>query len=230
MTAPSSHVRFPKRTTGEIALGGVCWILTLEFFAGQVVAQMAWRTPYSLIDNPISDLGSTSCQYRLGVHDTYICSPWYIVMNVSFILTGALFLLGLYFTRYAWPRRRLTTWGFVFICLAGLGKIVVGFAPENVNHVLHDFGGLGIVWGNIGMVLLGFAIWQARRWAAGLSLLLGGLGLVGVLLFFGATHGQALGAAERLADYPVILWMVALGSAFLVWRRESLRQTKMGAN
>jgi hypothetical membrane protein len=104
MTQPSHHLHFYKLIPRGIALGGVCWMLSLEFFVGQAVAQAAWRTPYSLIDNPISDLGSTSCSYRLdrlGASRTYVCSPWHALMNGSFIITGALLLLGLYFTRHA---------------------------------------------------------------------------------------------------------------------------------
>jgi hypothetical protein len=52
MTQPSHHLRFRKLIPRGIALGGVCWMLSLEFFVGQAVAQAAWRTPYSLIDNP----------------------------------------------------------------------------------------------------------------------------------------------------------------------------------
>lgn len=122
-------------------------------------------------------------------------------MNSAFILTGVLCWLGLYFTRRAWQKRHLTTGGFVFLALAGLGKIVVGLAPENVNPGLHALGSLGILCANIGLVLLGLAIGRARRWVAVLSLVLGSLGWLGLLLFV----GHSSGAAERLADYPAIL-------------------------
>jgi hypothetical protein len=79
------------------------WILTLEFFAGQAVAQAAWRTPYSLLTNSISDLSNTACGSwppasvhlaSLGLSATYVCSPRHSVMNVSFSATGVLILLG----------------------------------------------------------------------------------------------------------------------------------------
>ncbi|HLY29894.1 MAG TPA: hypothetical protein VKQ36_02590 [Ktedonobacterales bacterium] len=48
------------------------------------------------------------------------------------------------------------------------------------------------------MILRGLAIGRARAWAAGLSLLPGGVGLLGSLLFiFISANG---GATERLAD------------------------------
>jgi hypothetical membrane protein len=202
--------------TREIAAGGICWLLSLEFFVGQAVAQSAWRTPYSLIDNPISDLGSTTCQaIHLGSYHGFVCPPWHVVMNVTFTLTGAFLLLGLFLTRHAWPRRPLTTWGMGFLALAGFGKIVVGFAPENLNPSLHELGSVGIICGNLGLILLGLAIRRARRWLAGLSLFLGGFGLLGVLLFVGQIGGR--GAAERVADYPMIVGMAVFGICFVCW-------------
>lgn len=44
----------------RLSLGGAAWILTLLYFVGQIVAQAAWTTPYSLIDNRVSDLGNTT--------------------------------------------------------------------------------------------------------------------------------------------------------------------------
>lgn len=41
-TAPADRAR---------AIGAVCWILSLEFFVGQTMAQAAWRTPYNLMTN-----------------------------------------------------------------------------------------------------------------------------------------------------------------------------------
>ncbi|MDA4137490.1 MAG: hypothetical protein OK449_10920 [Thaumarchaeota archaeon] len=33
---------FSARLTKEVSVGGLCWILSLEFFIGQAVAQIAW--------------------------------------------------------------------------------------------------------------------------------------------------------------------------------------------
>lgn len=39
----------------------MCWVLLVSFFIGQAIAQAASAAPYSLIDNNIRDLGSTTC-------------------------------------------------------------------------------------------------------------------------------------------------------------------------
>ena len=79
------------RTSSRLSLllGGGSWILTLLYFIGQAVAQAAWTTPYSLIDNRVSDLGNTACR---TLANTYICSPLHAVMNTTFVLTASLFL------------------------------------------------------------------------------------------------------------------------------------------
>ena len=206
-----------------LVLGGVCWIVSLEFLVGQAIAQAAWTTPYSLTDDVISDLGNTACGEwppveisgtpvtGVGTH-YYVCSPLHTVMNISFIATGILLLLGLYLTRSIWPRRRLTAWGLVFLTLAGVGKIVVGLDPENVRLVFHSLGGLGIPCADIGMLLLGLAVWSTRRGVGLFSVSLGSLGLLAYVAAIAlSTSPHGVGAAERVADYPVIIWMVGLG-------------------
>jgi len=198
----------------KAVLGGICWILSLEFFFVQAFVQSAWTgSPYSLLNSPISDLGVTSCQTVMrGMRSFYLCSPLNALMNVSFIVTGLLLLFGLYLTRTVWPRTRVMRYGLAFLVLASLGKIVVGLVPENVNPPLHYLGALGFVCSNIGLIMIGRGIWQRRRWVGELSVFLGVIGLIGAGLFIPLeVVGYGGGAAERLADYPLIIWFAVLG-------------------
>ena len=201
--------RMPSRLS--MVLGGGSWIMTLLYFLGQAVAQTAWRTPYSLIDNRVSDLGNTECGRTLA--NTYICSPLHAVMNATFVLTGVLILVGLFLTRSIWPRRRLTTWGLILLGIAGAGTILVGLSPENVNVLLHLIGALNIPAGNAAMILLGLAIWRQRRGLASFSILSGVVGFLGLLagpfLVIATDHGGGL--AERIALYPLIIWLIVFG-------------------
>lgn len=194
--------------------GGICWIATLEFFAAQAIAQAAWKgSDYSLAGNAISDLGVTACgRISIAGQPGYYCSPLHSLMNASFAATGTLMLLGLYLTLSIWPPGRLTRWGIALFTLAGIGKIIVGVAPGNVNYGLHSLGGLGIIFANIGMILLGSAVsgtsdWWIRR----LSVSLGILGLIGEVFFLAHRAFGGAGAAERIADYPAFAWMIVLG-------------------
>jgi hypothetical membrane protein len=190
---------------------------------GQAVAQAASRVPYSLSGNYISDLGSTACgPFTLGTYHANVCSPLHDVMNATFVVSGLLTLAGAVGTWRAWPRRRLSTVGLVLLVLAGAGEVLVGFRPENVDIALHGIGALfGIGGANVGVLLLGAAVWRAQRWIAILSLAVGTVGVVSFLLLGSAPSlGLGIGLVERLAGYPVVVWMVAIGG-YLLWSAAS---------
>ena len=214
----------------SLLLGGGSWILTLLYFIGQAVAQAAWTTPYSLIDNRVSDLGNTACGRTLA--NTYICSPLHAVMNTTFVLTGVLILVGLFLTRSIWPQRRLTTWALILLGVAGLGTILVGLSPENVNVLFHLIGALNIPAGNAAMILLGLAIWRERIKLAWFSVLSGGIGLLGLLVgpVLVILTGHGGGLAERIALYPLIIWLIVFGFAILkkVRTRDNPGSTRSG--
>jgi hypothetical membrane protein len=198
----------------QLEVGAVCWILTVVFFVGQLVAQLAWPG-FSLLDNRVSDLGSTVCgPWLAGI---YVCSPLHAVMNAALVASGVLMLLGLYFTRRAWPKRRLTAWGLGLLTVAGLCTIVVGLNPENENLRFHLVGALNIPAANTALLLLGLAAWGTRHRVAWLSIALGVLGWLGlplgILLLVVGGHGGGL--AERVALYPSFIWTIVLGVAFL---------------
>jgi hypothetical membrane protein len=206
-------------TRTRVRLAGVCWLPTLIYFVAQAVVQAAWTTPYSLLDNRVSDLGATACGY---FGRTFVCSPLHAVMNTAFVATGVLLLLGLVLGLHTWPRRRLTMWGLAALFVASIGTILVGLSPENVNVAVHLVGALNIPCGNLAMILLGLAIKETCPRVAMASVVLGGIGFVGLLggplLIVLAGHGGGL--AERVALYPLIIWAIVLGASFVRGRSE----------
>ena len=221
--------RTPRALTQfRLLLGGCAWILTPLYFVGQILVQAAWTTPYSMIDNRVSDLGNTTC--GTTVANTYICSPLHAVMNVTFILTGMLILIGVALTHSVWPPRHLTTWGLIMLGVAGAGTILVGLSPENVHIFIHVVGAVNIPAGNVAMILLGLAIWRNRRGPrielAWFSVLAGTVGLLGMLTgpFLMILTGHGGGLAERIALYPLIIWLVVVG----VWCVDQAVRRKPG--
>lgn len=228
MTSPSAPSRangrsvmarqFPASAERQVAVGGTCWALTLVFFVGQAVAQAASTVPYSLWANYISDLGNTACgPFSLGSYHMDVCSPLSGVMNATFVVTGLLTSAGALGTWPAWPRRRLTTLGLVLLVLAGAGEVLAGFQPENTSLTLHAVGGLfGIAGANLGVLLLGAGVWRVRRLAAVLSMAVGVVGLVSFALTSSApSMSLGIGLLERLAAYPVTVWMIVVGAYLL---------------
>lgn len=194
------------------ALGALLWASSIQFFVAQVVVALGWDTPYRLATRYISDLGNTACApYPVG-SATFVCSPWHAGMNASFIVLGLTMAIGAGLLTDAFRAGWLRTTGLVFVALAGAGVLVVGLFPENENIAAHTFGaGLNFICGNLGMIALGFAgsgSWRFDR----VSQAMGGLGLLGTALFVeGVFLGLGQGGMERVAAYPLTVWLTGAG-------------------
>lgn len=204
-----------------VRLGTFAWISSIQFFVAQLVVRSSWTTPFSLAHNYISDLGNTACGPFPAGSGMYVCSPWHAAMNASFAFTGLTVVSGAVLVRNAFPSARLRSWGLALVALAGVGFVLVGVFPENVNFPPHRLGAtLHFVCGNLGQVVLGATMLGAppwRRWA-GYSIASGTVGLLATALFVSRHYlGMGIGGMERLAAYPLPLWTIVMG--IVVWRR-----------
>ena len=133
-------------------LGPLIWFATLEYFVIQYIVAANWATPYSLLRNPISDLGNTGCGLYEGRH---VCSPEHGLMNFAFVALGLLMAAGAPLIHQEFREHRLAVVGFGGMAIAGLGTVLVGLSPENVNHTVHVFGAAGpFLVGNVALVIL----------------------------------------------------------------------------
>jgi hypothetical membrane protein len=199
-------------------VGAGCWLLTVAYLIVQPVVAAAWEPPYDLAANTISDLGITGCGDFRQFDDRviYACSPRYELMNTIFVVVGLLTSAGALLTRDIWPRRRLTTVGVAFVVLAGVGGVLTGLAPADVNMAAHGAGALLQVPGALGPLLLGVAARSVRRGVAAFSLLCGVVGSAACVLFFSRSDlGLGLGVMEHLAFDPLTVWTTALGAVLL---------------
>ena len=199
----------------KVWLGAIVWILAIQFFVAQIVVQSAWVAPFSLTQNFISDLGNTTCGPYPPDSEMYVCSPWHTWMNASFILLGLIILVGARLVHKAFPPGRFRTTGFLLLALAGVGIIAVGLFPEDVNITYHRLGAAAhFILGNLSMVALGIASGQARRRPvlAVYSMVSGVVGLLATALFVSEHYlGMGIGGMERLAAYPLPLWLMVAG-------------------
>lgn len=219
--------QFPVSTDRRVAVGAACWVLMFVFFVGQAVTQAATTVHYSLYSNAISDLGATSCgPATFGTYHANVCSPLSGVMNATFVVSGILTSAGALGTWPAWPRRRLVAIGLALLVLAGAGQVLVGLRPENTSIALHGVGALfGLAGANLGVLLLGAGLWRVRRQAAVLSMLVGVVGLISFFTFSSQPFGLGVGLVERMAGYPVVIWMIVAGAFLLWWVRASELQS-----
>jgi hypothetical membrane protein len=206
------------RLDAGTVVGAGCWLLTVAYLVVQPVVAAAWQPPYDLAANTISDLGITGCGDFRQFDDRviYACSPRHQLMNTVFVVVGLLTSAGALLTRDLWPRRRLTTVGVAFVVAAGVGGILEGLAPADVNLAAHGAGALLQVPGAVGPLLLGVAAWTIRPGMAAFSLVCGVVGSAACLLFFGRSDlGLGLGVMEHLAFDPLTVWTTALGAVLL---------------
>ena len=209
--------------------GGALYVAAIvQYFLAQVVVATAWRPAYNWFDNYISDLGNTACGPFTVPHGApaYVCSPMHAMMNASFVLAGILTIAGTVLLFRFWPRRRMSTIALALLLVAGLGKILVGFAPENGNVALHLLGAMNLPATSVAILLLSITIRHAHTPLAVTGGIVAVVGLVGtVLSTVGQYAGPALylgvgaGGMERLAGYPSNLWMLLIGILALTQNR-----------
>jgi hypothetical membrane protein len=205
---------------GPVMAALSAWYFLAQFVVGWVFNPARGSHPagpqYSFVKNTISDLGNTACGAYGG---SRVCSPRYIVMDLSFAALGLALAVGsllIYreFTNSAFPRERFAAiCGFILLAIAGLGAIFVGVFPENKNGVMHATGaGLAIGAGNLGILLLGLVLVSIPEGLRHFMLFSAAVSLVAGLAFALKHHfGLGAGGMERIAAYPETVWLIMFG-------------------
>jgi len=213
--AASSDSRLGPLVHRAVHHGATLWLVgALLLVVAMVVVQLGWSGPpaYSLKSNYISDLGNTGCGPWPSSTSARVCSPWHDLFNGAIIVLGVFVPFGAILCRTAFPKRRSSAVGLGLIAVAGIGAMLVGFSPENVNLTVHETGaGLAFVLGNLALLVLGFAMFRDTRWDGyrAYSLFSGLIGLIAVVLFETHTYlALGLGGMERLAVAPLLLWLL----------------------
>lgn len=141
---------------------------------------------------------------------------------IGFLLLGLVMAVGsalLYheFSDRDRKERIAAMFGFSLMASAGVGAILVGFFPENVNSTMHKLGAffaIGI--GNLAIFVLGAFLTlpeSMRRYMLTFSSL-----AIAALVCFGSHKyfGIGGGIMERVAAYPETIWLITFG--LYIWR------------
>lgn len=184
--------------------GACAWLLTLQFFVAETLAQSRFDGPYSRVDDVISVLGAAESAARQ-------------LMNASFVIQGALILAGALLLRPVLVRGAGQA-APVLLGAAALGVLLVGVFPLDGNATLHAIGaGLYFVGGGLGLIALAYAV-RPRSEALGTALAL--LGLVGtaatVFFLTGVSAYLGEGGMERAAAYVLPVGLALAGGS--LWR------------
>lgn len=197
-------------TTNHPFIGPMLWILAVQYFIVQLIVVAAWPVAHSWKENYISDLGNTVCGPYQGM---YVCSPSHLLMNLSFIMFGITIALGAVLLYTQFRRTRLSLIGFILMIMSGVGSVLVGLFPENVGPVPHYIGALlGLVVGNISIVVLAVALKDMNKLFRVYSSTTGLICLIAFTLFYFETYlGIGKGGMERVVSYGFTLWMIMFG-------------------
>lgn len=173
-----------RRRAGLLLAAGA-----IQFLLALVLAESLYPD-YSVSKNFISDLG---------------VGPVAALFNGSVFLLGAMIAAAAYFLWKAFDEPLMAA----AVALAGIGAMGVGLFPEGsglhlvVSFVCFFFGAVA--------ALLAYRL-KFGKWEAGLSALLGLIGLLALGLFVSGNYlGLGAGGMERMIAYPVLLWAAAAG-------------------
>jgi hypothetical membrane protein len=181
-------------------LGAGWWALCFQFFVAEQIARLRWPGHYSMSMNWISDLGAAH-------------SPLHWVMNGSFVVQGVLISVGAILMRRLFPAKGSYRVALLLFLVSGVGVLVVGLVPEDSDAQVHRLAALAhLLAGNLAMILMGVAMvaGTARvRFRGVITLLAGLLGLTALVLL--GLGEKNVGTFERLAAYPLTLWLTWTG-------------------
>jgi hypothetical membrane protein len=195
MAANRALGRAPHKIASGLLLTAGATILL-----GIITAEALYTAPYTT-RMEISDLGATDT----GV----ILHPSSYSFNATMLITGAMILIGAYFTHRALHRRAVT----IPTRLLGIGVLGVGILPGNIHPWHPIFAYTAFLAGGLAVLLSYKVTPQPLR---SIFAILGALSLVftvaGVFLPEWGPLGQLeLGGVERWMVYPVVLWLVGFG-------------------
>ena len=184
--------------------GALAWLLTLQFFVVEAIAQSRYRGPYSRADDTISALGASG-------------SAAHQLMNASFVLQAALILAGAVLLRPVLLRGAGQV-APVLLAVAAGGVLLVGIFPSDGNALMHAIGAVAhLLGGGLGLIALAYAV-RPRSEVLGTTLaLLGLVGTAGTVFFLtGVTEYLGEGGTERVAAYVIPVGLAVAGTA--LWR------------
>jgi len=163
---------------------------------------------YSTFTNTISDLGGTEPP------NSYMVQPNRLIFIFTMAVSGALVLVATYLLWRVVDRRRF------LVALGCLGVGIVGIAvfPGNVATIHPLFSLLAFVGGSVAAILSRKVLDAPLRYFA---IALGSIALLATVFGldsfanWGPQTEIGIGGVERWIAYPVLLWLVLIGGAFM---------------
>jgi len=137
--------------------------------------------------------------------------PSAILFNSSIILMGIMGLIGVYFFHQVYISNLFSILlGLAYIGAIGAGIFTATLATADL-HVIFSY--MAFVFGGITAIM---SYKQQEKPMSYFSVILGSFSLLALLFFTSGNFlGLGLGGIERMAAYPILLWLVGFASQLL---------------
>ncbi len=204
------HEHARARNVSEVVAGALLSITGIGIILSIITNEALYPAArhYSTFANTISDLGGTEPP------NSYMVQPNRLMFIITMAVAGVLVLTATYLLGRVIERRRF----IVALGLFGVGLVGIAVFPGNVAIIHPWFALLCFVGGSIAAILSRKVLDAPLRYFA---VALGSVALLATVLGlesfenWGPQTTLGIGGIERWIAYPVLLWLVLLGAAFM---------------
>ncbi|MFE5725056.1 DUF998 domain-containing protein [Streptomyces erythrochromogenes] len=210
---PGPRPRTPARYHTAARIGGLLWLASAVQTA--VVSRLASARLHSpdLARDMVSTLGAADCSHLDG---RWVCSPMSTAVNLSWALAAVGLGAGVLLVRPLLRPGRRRSLAVALVLLAAAGTVVIAASPYDVRPAPHYAGAFAaLLCGNLAVTVLAPLLSDTGalpRWWGRCGRTIGCLGLAGGVCFGVELHGHVFqGGFERIAIWPLVLWVLASG-------------------
>ncbi len=191
--------------------GALALMVRPAYIATEYVVAAATTGGYSFVGDSVSRLGEVGCSAAY-------CSPRHELMNGSFIGFGVLLAGG-----GALLARELGPWAAGLLVVSGLSSVATGVAPLDQDAALHALAATPLfVAQPLSLLVIGHRLRKESPLLARGLLVTGVVtGGAAVAFVLSGEESAAAGALERLALWPVLIGLAAVG-----WRSRRARSRR----
>lgn len=209
-----------KKHKLAVIIGSISWIATCFYFVVEYVAIRAVTVPYHFLEQPMSDLGVTTCgTYTYSFAPYMICSPYHLLINWANTLTGIAIFVGAISLNNFWPNTQKTKVATVLLIIFGISNTLAGVIPADVSFVWHTVGSIPGMFVQVpALSLIANAIRKSMPKLSVWTYACASLTTLSLLLIFIQPFtGLPGGLLQRILYASVYLW--AAVTAIVLWRK-----------
>ncbi|QQK77110.1 DUF998 domain-containing protein [Salicibibacter cibarius] len=212
-------LRHQRAITAKI--GFICWISLSVYFIIDYLVIQATTTPYNFLEQPMSDLGVTTCGTDTYVLSSLeICSPYHLLMNWTFTFTGIVIFVGAIFLHQFWQDNRKTRIATIFLIIFGFSYTMAGIFPADVNFLWHTLPSIpGMIVQIPALILIALSIRKEMPKLSVWTFICALITTTALILMSLYSFIDLFGLLQRILYGSVYLWMII--TAITLWRKKA---------